>query len=585
MFKYTIRCAYALLVCCGMLACQSREDNHAAEAAREGNGGVVYGGNFRWNFTEQCESLNPVEVSTVAAISVVRQMHEGLVRIDYRTMKVEPGLALSWDVDSSRTRYTFHLRDEAMFQDDNCFPGGKGRKVVASDVLYSFENLCTYTEHNVGFNQLCKDILVGADTYYQASRKGKPQQHLEGVNVMDDHTVEISLVKPLPGFLYLLSLPAGFVIPEEAVKAYGTNSKIGAGPFKFAKETEYPKSIVLTRNPNYYRKDTMGNQLPYLDSLSISFMTTKEAELSEFMEHHLDMAYELPGKSMKEIVEKDIEAFQGNPPKFILGNFPELMTQFYVFNLQNPFLAKLKVRQAFNYAINKDEIVDNVLVGQASGPAIYGICPPNIDGYDIKQFSGYTYDPDKARALLAEAGYPDGKGAPKLKLELNTGGARHAKVAFEIAKQLEKELHIQLDLEVVPFPKKMEDEMYARADIFRSGWLADYPGPDAFLNLFYGKNVPENAAEPSFPNTSRYKNPDFDVLFEKAVQTVDRAESYRLFAEAEKLMLADAPVIPLWYEEIYILLQSNVHGFVINPLRMMDCSQIYFKAPEKREKK
>ena len=277
------------------------------------------------------------------------------------------------------------------------------------------------------------------------------------------------------------------------------------------------------------------------------------------------------------MVETQIVDFKNKPPKFVLERSPEMATQYYEFNLTKPPFNNFKVRQAFNYAIDRNKIIESVLKGEAYGPGINGICPPSFKGYDISEIKGYDFDAEKAKNLLVEAGYPDGKGFPKVKIELNSGGSKNTNVAMEIQKQLKNILNIEVDFEVVSMKQNMEDQKFCKADIFRSAWIADFPSPENFLWMMYGKSVPEDITQPSYPNTSRYKNPEYDKLFETAKAATTKEESYDLFLKAEKVMMNDAPLIVLWYDEDYRLIKSNLHNYNSNPMCYQDFSEVYIK--------
>ncbi len=164
----------------------------------------------------------------------------------------------------------------------------------------------------------------------------------------------------------------------------------------------------------------------------------------------------LPAESIRKIVEQQISNFQNKPPKFLLDRGPTMGTEYYEFNTQHEALSDKRVRQALNYAIDRNKIIDKVLKGEAYGPGENGICPPTFSGYDISAIGGYSYDLNKAKELMAEAGYPNGKNFPTIKLELNSGGYKNTSVAFEIQKQLMDNLNVNIDLEVVPFRPKIK---------------------------------------------------------------------------------------------------------------------------------
>lgn len=309
--------------------------------------------------------------------------------------------------------------------------------------------------------------------------------------------------------------------------------------------------------------------------------------MDNFQNGDLAMVIGLPSESIKDMVESQIANFQNKPPKFILERSPEMASQYYEFNLTKEPFNNVKVRQAFSYAIDRNKIIEDVLKGEAYGPGVNGICPPSFKGYDITKITGYDFDAEKAKKLLAEAGYPNGKGFPKVKIELNSGGSKNANVVLEIQKQLMEVLNVNVDFEVVPQKQKLEDAKYGRAEVFRAAWIADFPSPENFLWTLYGAGVPADATQPSFPNTPRYKNPEFDKLYEEGKSAKTIEDSYAAFLKAEQLMIADAPVLMLWYEESYRLVKSNVHGLYSNPMRYRDYSTVYLKdvapptAPEK----
>ena len=272
----------------------------------------------------------------------------------------------------------------------------------------------------------------------------------------------------------------------------------------------------------------------------------------------------------------------------MLDRTPELATQYYEFNMTKPPFNNIKVRQAFNYAINREKIIETILNGEAYGPGIYGICPQSLIGYDVTKIKGYNFDPAKAKKLLAEAGYPEGKNFPTITIEVNSGGSKNSKVVEEIKNQLESTLKINVLYNVVPFGQKLEDSRFARgADIFRTSWIADYPSPENFLFVLYGKIVPDSISKPSFPNVPRYKNAEYDKYFEAGKASLNKEESYSYFLKAEQIMMDESPVIILWHDENLKLAQSYVKNFHFNPMNYRNFSEVYLKKdakdPEKKE--
>ncbi len=563
----------------------SCSNSTSSDSPKEAKGGKVYGGTLRINETDQYQTLFPTAITDIASAHLAAQVYEGLVKFNAKDLTIIPSVAEKWEVDEAGTTYTFHLKKGVMFQDDECFEGGKGREVKAADFKYSFELLCTDSKDNSNFSATFQDRVVGANDFFAAS-KGKPTGNLAGVKVIDDYTLSLSLTAPSASFVYALASPAASVVAKEAVEKYGADAKVGTGPFAFVQNTGNDK-VILKRNNNYHGTDSLGNQLPFLDSIVISFLPTKKQELDKFENGDLAMVIGLPSESIKDLVESQISNFQNKPPKFILERSPEMATQYYEFNLTKEPFNNIKVRQAFCYAIDRNKIVEDVLKGEAYGPGINGLCPPSFKGYDISKIQGYDFDAAKAKKLLAEAGYPNGKNFPKVKIELNSGGSKNANVVLEIQKQLMEVLNVNVDFEVVPQKQKLEDQKFGRAEIFRAAWIADFPSPENFLWTLYGATVPSDLTQPSYPNTPRYKSADFDKNFDAGKSAKNQEESYVSFMEAEKIMMKDAPVMVLWYEESYRLVKSNVHGIYSNPMRYRDYSSVYIKdvQPEAKEEK
>lgn len=549
-------------------------------AKMEAKGGRVYGGALKLNFNERIQFLYPYTITDQLSEHIASQVFEGLVKFDPRNLEIKPNIAEKWEVDETGTVYKFFIKKGVFFQDDACFPEGKGREIKAQDVKYSFELLCNIIPDNYNFSSTFKDRIVGANKYYEASKKGKPAFDVEGIKVVNDNLLQITLESPNTSFLSILASPLTSIVAKEGVEKYGKNLKFGSGPFCIADNADKSDKLILVKNNNYHGTDSLGNRLPFLDSIVISFVSTKQGELEEFRKNNLDAVLGLPAESIRELVESQISNFQDHPARYVLDRTPEMSVQYYDFNATHPPFNNPKVRQAFNYAIDRNKIIDDVLKGEAFGPAMNGICPPIMKDYVSNTIVGYEHNIEKAKKLMAEAGFPGGKGFPRIKAILNSGGSRHANVIVEIQKQLKEALGVEIEFEIVSLAQRNEDAQYAKADLVRGGWVADFPSPENFLWLFYGKNVPETATEPSFPNTSRYRNEAFDKLFEEGRSTKEVEQAYAKFIEAEKLMVEDAPILFLWYDANYRLVQAKVKNLFANPIMHADYSQVYFKVEE-----
>ncbi|MBI3501490.1 MAG: ABC transporter substrate-binding protein [Bacteroidetes bacterium] len=533
----------------------------------EAAGGRIYGGTLKVNENDKYVSLYPHLITDVISLDIASQMYDGLVRIDAKNIaKILPDIAESWTMDESGTVYTFKLKKGVKFHDDACFKDGKGREVKASDFKYVFDLL---------FDEGEKTSF--ASTFKQRIKGGK-----EGVKAPDDYTLQITLASPTGVFLYLLAGSQGFVFPKEAVEKYGDESAVGTGPFILKNKDD--EKLFLVRNPNYFRTDSLGNQLPFLDTIQVNFISDKAREMEAFKKEETHIIFGLPSSAVSEMVEQSLEDFRSKNPKYLLVRNPEMTSEYYEFNISKPPFNNLKVRQAFSYAMNRDKIISDALNTEAFGPGICGITPPGIPDYDITDIHGYNFNPEKAKKLFAEAGYSDGKKFPRITIELNSGGGKNVEVVEEIKKQLKEVLNVEVDYIVVPFARKIEDMKFSKAEIFRSAWVADYPNPENFLRTFYGGYVPDSLSKPSYPNTVRYKNIAYDSLVEKGFEAKNPEDGFSYYKNAEQILMNDAPIMILWYGENMKVIHSFVKNFYFNPMNYKDFSETYIQKNSPAEK-
>ena len=573
---------YILLIGLTFYSCKNNEEGNEKnlnKTSRSAKGSKVkFGGILHLAESDKYTSLFPAEIIDATSTKIVSQMHSGLVRFDGNDLSVLPAIAKDWDIDDSQTKYTFLLRNNVYFHDNKCFKDGKGRRVNAEDVKFSFE-LLSNPEYALNFNALFKDKLKGATEFFN----GKTTE-IEGIKIINDSTITLTLTSPNNSFIYGLAHVSTSIIAKEAFDTYGKDLTNGTGPFIYNEPVEAQKQLNLTYNPNYYLLDEEGNQLPYLDTIHFSFIPSKIKELDLFRNGNLSIIHGLPASKIASVISDDIANFNQIPPKTILDRKPEMGVNYYEFNLTRPPFNNKKVRQAFCFAINKDKISTNILKGQGN-VAKHGITPkiPTFNGYDYNLLEGYTYNPERARKLLSEAGYPGGKDFPYTRLEVNNDGGTHRMVANEIVNQIKNTLGVNIELDQVSFKDKIEHSKYAKSELFRSGWVADFPSPESFLMLCYGNNVPKSLDTPSHPNTMRYQNSTFDSLFHLGTMANTKAESYSYFVQAEKILLDDAPLMPLWYNEDYYLRKSEVRNFKYNPMEYYDLAEVYIKVLTKEE--
>ena len=569
--------AASLLASCG-------GGNKTTGEFQKAKGGVYYGGVFRMNEVEDFRNLFPLNTTEVSSIRITNQIYEGLVKLSQADLTILPCLAEKWEKNADATQWTFHIRKGVKFHNDPCFPNAEGREVTANDFMYCFQKLCTSSPENQHFGDSFKDRVVGANEYYQSTIDKNPLAvGVSGVKRIDDYTLQISLLHPFAGFLNILTMPGCRLYPKEAFDKYGIEMRVkcvGTGAFQI-KTVKEGEVVILERNPNYWDIDEFGNHLPYLNALKYTFLKEKKSELLEFKRGNLDMMFRLPTEMIPDILGELDQAKEGNPP-FEMQVVPALSTFYYGFQHQSDIFSKKEVRLAFNYAIDREKIVKYTLQGEGL-PGNYGIVPPSFAAYDVKKLVGYKFDVEKAHKYMAAAGYPAGKGFPKLTLQINSGGGdRNIQIAEVIQKMLKENLGIDIDISVMPFAEHLETLETGKSLFFRAQWSADYPDPETFLTLLYGKHVPAKLSDKSYLNEVRYKSPKFDSLFSAAMQEVDDKKRFDLYLQADQVQIDEGAIMPIFYDEFYRLVQPNVKNFPSNAMEYRDLSHVYFAPKEER---
>mgnify|MGYP003393682970 CR=1 FL=1 len=537
-------------------------------------GGRQYGGVFNVNETEQLRSIFPLGLSQASAHRITAQIYQGLVKLDQRNLSVIPCLAERWEVDASATSYTFFLRQGVRFHDDPVFPDGKGREVTASDVVYCFTAICIDEERNHMF-WLFQDRVEGANQHFAATSGGAmPSGGVTGLEVIDQYTVRIRLAHPVPNFLQIVAHQGCWIWPRELLEQYGNDlmtHAIGTGAFKL-KEILPDQAMVLERNPTYWERDELGNQLPFLDAVRVTFVRDKAIELEQFLKGNITAMFEVPVERLDVLADSvSVEA----RVRFKVLSIAGLTTQFYGFNSTKPPFDNERVRKAFALAIDRRFLVDSVLKGMAV-PAMHGLVAPGLGIYPYTEVGGFAFEPDSARSLLAAAGYPGGKGFPSLLLQVNSDGFGYVQVADAVQEMLERELRVRLSVSVLPADQHFDRIESGQAKFWREGWIADYPDPENFLALLYGKNAVVDTSQRTFLNTTRYHDPQFDALFALAQQSVDPAERAQRLAQAERKAIKDAVITPLYHDRNIRLQQPWVRDFPINSMEYRDLSAVWF---------
>lgn len=538
-----------------------------------------YGGVFRMSLSSYFKVIQLNEIQKLEESQIYWQIFEGLVKYNAKTLEVEPALASEWSVSEDGLTYTFLIRDNVFFHDNPCFENGKGRLLTVQDIVYSFEQIYDPKPTNSAYS-VFKNTILGGNEFHE----GKADS-ISGIRI-DGQSIEIQLKEPSLAFIQKLASGYGCVVAKEAVE-YSAYQLVGTGPFVYDEKNSNSENIRLAKNKNYYGQDEEGNQLPYLDSIAFVYFEDADQEMELFWDGHLTFLSSVPITKISEVLEERIGDFESKPPKYILKSEPELTTVYLEMNMETPILKNKKVRQALNFAINRQKLVEKILKNQAYEIGKFGITPPLPKIFNEYDFEGiedisYVYNPQRAKELLAEAGYPEGKNFPSLEMQFKAGSTDYL-IASEIQSQLRSVLNINIDIEAIEFNELLENKAKGTADIFRTNWVGDYPSAEAFLSNAYGKVVPSSKNEPSYLNSSRYKNAKFDELYEAGVRSKDPLEANRYFSEAEKILMEDGVFIILWYSEDMVLQHASIRNFETNSIGYIDLKTAYFKTPTAEE--
>jgi oligopeptide transport system substrate-binding protein len=504
---------------------------------------------FRYNETTGIATLDPAFAKNQSIIWPVHQLYNTLIETD-NELNMVPSLAKSWDVSDDRKTYIFHLRNDVFFHNHPAFKNGQGRKMTAHDVEYSFKRIIDKSTASSGawiFNGRVDSLAP--------------------FTAIDDSTFRLQLAKPFNPILGLLSMQYCSVVPREVVEKFGKDfgrNPCGTGPFQF-KAWEEGQALVLTRNPNYFEQDSKGNRLPYLDGIKISFFDNKATEFLLFQQGELHYINDIDPSFKDEVLNKRGQLKKEWKDKIVLSKHPYLNTEYLgiLVDPESPAtrdspLRYRQVRQAINYGFDRRKMM-LYLRNSVGIPAESGFVPAGLPSFDAQEVKGYTYDPVKARALLEEAGLKAGKAFPPVKLlTINI----YADLASFIAKELE-DLGVKIQVEVIQKSLLLEQTAKSQALFFRGSWIADYPDAENYLSVFYSKN-------PAPPNYTRYKNEAFDKLYERCLTENDDNTRMELYRQMDKMIIADAPVVPLWYDEAIRLTQPYVSHFEMNGLNLLE---------------
>ena len=532
----------------------------------------------------QVRGLDPARVSDVASIAALSLVYEGPYRYAYldRPYRLEPGLAAGLpEISADGLTVRIPMRPGVRFQDDPVFPGGRGREVVAQDLVDSLLRVADPRTQSPGSWTL-RGRVVGLDAWRRAilSDPGAAApREVEGLRALDSTTVEIGLTEPYPQFGWILAMNYACVVPREAVEAYGDdlmNRAVGTGPYRLAK---WKRNYVMSfeRNPSWTSGerdvrypdtgtprdaeagllDDAGRRLPLIDRITMYVVGDPATSWLMFLAGELGVSGLSRDNTGAVLTEQRSLTPQLAARGIRLFETPQMATIYLGFNMDDPLVgANVALRKALACAIDIDRHIEFY---EGARMAAVGPVPPGIPGSLTGRPAPYRLDLERARALLAEAGYPQGidpATGRRLRIGIEIGDAQSAEARQSVellVGDLER-IGVVLQANYSNRPTFFERLLRRQFQMFRLSWVADYPDAQNFLQCFYGPN-----GSPG-PNRCNYRNEEFDALYDRIRTMQDGEERTLLYERMGEIVLDDCPWICLAHPLDFTLYQPWVRN-------------------------
>jgi oligopeptide transport system substrate-binding protein len=513
---------------------------------------------FRYNESAGITTLDPAKVWRFEDFIIVNQLYNCLVTLDDE-MKIIPALAKSWEISENGLQYTFNLKKNVCFHNHTAFKSKRFFK--SKDVQYSFMRIIDPQTASPGkyiFNNISFDSV----------------SNYKGILALNDTTVIIYLKEPQPSFLYQLSLPNCAIVPFEIVDYYGANfgqNPIGTGPF-FLKKWKADAKLIMLKNEEYFEKDDEGISLPYIDAISLSFINDQHVEFIQLKSGKLDMISGFNDNDKDELLDQDGNLHENLKSNFYLQKKPWINTEYLGFLLDEEFfkknaspLAKKQVRQAISHCIDKYKLIKYVRNGIGK-PAYSGLIPIGMPEFNDVKIDGLEYDIDKAKKLLIEAGFPNGKGLPIIQLKAAEG----YRTLCEFIQASCSDIGIKVDIDLLKGSVLNQHITQFEATFYRKSWIADFPDAINYFQLFYSKNFhPNNGL-----NYTHFKNENYDKYYELSLKENNEEIRYNYYKEMQIILNEELPVIPLFYAETLRFVSNRVSGLSSNALNMLNLKTV-----------
>ncbi|MBL7140150.1 MAG: peptide ABC transporter substrate-binding protein [Planctomycetes bacterium] len=499
-----------------------------------------------WTGGTEVTTLDPGTMTALNDGRVAGALFEGLAVLDADTLQPRPGVAHRWDISADSLTYTFHLRPEARWSN--------GRPVTADDFAWSWRRVLS-PETAAEYAYMLYPIR-GAKAYYEAAVKDPASADWSqvGIRVEGPHRLVVGLEQPCAYFLDLTAFHTYMPVPREAVETHGDRWTlpphiVSNGAYRLLSWT-FRSRMVWEKNPHYWNADNVA-----LGRIEVRVYEQSNTALLAYETGVVDLTTEVPSLSIQPLLEAQRS---GRRSDVLFG--PRLGTYFYRFNCKFGPLKDARVRRALVLAIDRRPIIDRAARGDQK-PA-YAFVPPGMRGYVPPE--GVPEDVEQARRLLAEAGYPGGKGMDELAILVNRG-SDHVPIAQVLMEQWKKNLGLNVRVEQVEWKVFLDVIHKLEYQIARAGWFGDYLDPNTFLDMFVtgGGN-----------NETGWSNGEYDALIEAAAREADLTRRKDLFRQAERILLREVPIMPIYYYTSAFLVRPGLEGVVPSRLNRIDFDRL-----------
>jgi len=528
---------------------------------------------------DDVKSLDPALCYDTVSNTVMPLAMEGLFEYHYlkRPLELQPLLAESMpEISKDRLQYTIKIKQGVLWQDDPAFPEGKGRELKAADFVYAWKRMLLPELQSPG-TWIFDGKVVGWDNYRRKLIENKDKradilmEEVEGMRALDDYTIQIKLTQPYPQLLNVLAMGFGAPVAKEVTDKYGQDGlnhrMVGTGAYRLIRYVAGSR-VELEKNPTFRgavypsegdadAKNTglleyAGRALPIVERVNFQIIKEDQPGWLQFMKGNVDAA-PIPKDNFDAAITNGALKPELTQKGIGLRKSEESVIWYLNFNMKDKIVGgkNADLRRAISMAINREEYIEKFLNGR--GVKATGMVPRVIAGHTGRDKLVNDYDVEGAKALLAKAGYPGGKGLPTLTYDLR-GSSTTAKQQAEFFQNSLAAIGVKIDIVVNTFPAYLEKEKNGNLQFFMGGWSADFPDAENFMFLLYSKN-----AAPG-PNASNYMNPAYDRLYERLAAMLPSAERLSLVRQAEEIVFNDG----VWSMLFYPVLYSMHHGWLKN---------------------